>query len=97
KNPSVQGDLAAAPVGSTYLFVQRFEREDRAQGAIRKIAAMDLPAQSVIRTWVGTKYFVVFCGPVENKRASSVSQRLEEKGFSNVHNVGRLTGNRNLK
>lgn len=97
KNSAPEGDLAAAPVGSTYLFVQRFEREDRAQGAIRKITGMDLPAQSVIRTWVGKKYFVVFCGPIENKRASSVTQRLEEKGFSNVHNVGRLAGNRNLK
>jgi len=97
KNPSAPGDLAPAPVGSTYLFVQRFEREDRAQGAIRKITAIDLPAQSVIRTWVGKKYFVVFCGPIENKRANSVSQRLEEKGFSNVHNVGRLAGNRNPK
>ncbi|MFZ3331270.1 MAG: serine/threonine-protein kinase [Candidatus Acidiferrales bacterium] len=97
KNPSTEGDLPPAPFGSTYLFVQRFEREDKAQGAIRKITQMDLPAQSVIRNWVGKKYFVVFCGPIENKRASSVTQRLEEKGFSNVRSVGRLAGNRNLK
>jgi serine/threonine protein kinase len=97
ENPSTEGDLTPAPFGSTYLFVQRFEREDKAQGAIRKISQMDLPAQSVIRNWVGKKYFVVFCGPIENKRASSVTQRLEEKGFSNVRSVGRLAGNRNLK
>ncbi len=96
-NPSAPGDLAPAPFGSTYLFVQRFEREDKAQGAIRKITQMDLPAQSAIRTWVGQKYFVVFCGPIENKRVSSVTQRLEEKGFSNVRSVGRLAGNRNPK
>ncbi len=91
------GELTPAPFGSTYLFVQRFERDDKAQGAVRKITAMDLPAQSVIRTWMRQKYFVVFCGPIESKRASSVTQRLEEKGFSNVRSVGRLAGNRNLK
>ncbi|MGC2705067.1 MAG: hypothetical protein WA361_11175, partial [Candidatus Acidiferrales bacterium] len=97
QNAPAQGELTPAPFGSTYLFVQRFEREDKAQGAVRKITAMDLPAQSVIRTWMHQKYFVVFCGPIESKRASSVTQRLEEKGFSNVRSVGRLAGNRNLK
>ena len=92
QNSPAQGELTPAPFGSTYLFVQRFEREDKAQGAIRKITAIDLPAQAVIRTWMHQKYFVVFCGPIENKRASSVTQRLEEKGFSNVRSVGRLAG-----
>ncbi|MFZ0520006.1 MAG: serine/threonine-protein kinase [Candidatus Acidiferrales bacterium] len=97
KSSSAQGDLAPAPFGSTYLFVRRFEKEEPAQSAVRKIIGMDLPAQFAPRTWVGQKYFVVFCGPIETKRVSSVTQRLEEKGFSNVHNVGRLAGNRNLK
>jgi serine/threonine protein kinase len=97
KNPSAQGDLAPAPFGSTYLFVRRSEREEQAQSAVRKITAMDLPAQFAPRTWGSQKYFVVFCGPIETKRVSSITKRLEEKGFSNVHNVGRLAGNRNLK
>jgi serine/threonine protein kinase len=83
--------------GSTYLFVQRFEREEKAQAAGQKIAAMDLPFQVTPRTWGGRKFFVVFCGPIEAKKVSSVTQLLEEKGFSNVRNVGNLTANRAAK
>jgi serine/threonine protein kinase len=94
---------SAAPDGATgksaftYLFVQRFEREERAQAAGQKIAAMDLPFQVTPRTWGSRKFFVVFCGPIEAKKVSSVTQLLEGKGFSNVRNVGDLTGNRNAK
>jgi serine/threonine protein kinase len=83
--------------GLTYLFVQRFEREEKAQAAGQKIAAMDLPFQVTPRTWGSRKFFVVFCGPIEAKKVSSVTQLLEEKGFSNVRNVGNLTGNRAAK
>jgi hypothetical protein len=58
---------------------------------------MDLPFQVTPKTWGGRKFFVVFCGPIEAKKVSSVTQLLEEKGFSNVRNVGNLTGNRNAK
>jgi serine/threonine protein kinase len=94
---------SAAPDGATgksaftYLFVQRFEREERAQAAGQKIAAMDLPFQVTPKTWGSRKFFVVFCGPIEAKKVSSVTQLLEGKGFSNVRNVGDLTGNRNAK
>ena len=81
----------------TYLFVQRFEREERAQAAGQKIAAMDLPFQVTPKTWGSRKFFVVFCGPIEAKKVSSVTQLLEGKGFSNVRNVGDLTGNRNAR
>jgi serine/threonine protein kinase len=83
--------------GFTYLFVQRFEREEKAQAAGQKIAAMDLPFQVTPKTWGSRKFFVVFCGPIEAKKVSSVTQLLEEKGFSNVRNIGTLTGNRNAK
>jgi serine/threonine protein kinase len=83
--------------GFTYLFVQRFEREEKAQAAGQKIAAMDLPFQVTPKTWGSRKFFVVFCGPIEAKKVSSVTQLLEEKGFSNVRNIGNLTGNRNAK
>jgi serine/threonine protein kinase len=81
----------------TYLFVQRFEREERAQAAGQKIAAMDLPFYVTPKTWGSRKFFVVFCGPIEAKKVSSVTQLLEGKGFSNVRNVGDLTGNRNAR
>lgn len=94
---SAAQDGATGKSAFTYLFVQRFEREERAQAAGQKIAAMDLPFQVTPKTWGSRKFFVVFCGPIEAKKVSSVTQLLEGKGFSNVRNVGDLTGNRNAK
>ena len=96
-NSSAQNGATGSGGGFTYLFVQRFEREEKAQAAGQKIAAMDLPFQVTPRTWGSRKFFVVFCGPIEAKKVSSVTQLLEEKGFSNVRNVGNLTGNRVAK
>ncbi len=102
KKPQSSAHNSSARTGATggaftYLFVQRFEREEKAQAAGQKIAAMDLPFQVTPKTWGSRKFFVVFCGPIEAKKVSSVTQLLEEKGFSNVRNVGDLTGNRNAK
>jgi serine/threonine protein kinase len=95
-NSSAQ-NAGAGGGGFTYLFVQRFEREEKAQAAGQRIAAMDLPFQVTPKTWGSRKFFVVFCGPIEAKKVSSVTQLLEEKGFSNVRNVGNLAGNRAAK
>jgi serine/threonine protein kinase len=96
-NSSAQNIATGGGGGFTYLFVQRFEREEKAQAAGQKIAAMDLPFQVTPKTWESRKFFVVFCGPIEAKKVSSVTQLLEEKGFSNVRNVGNLAGNRAAK
>ena len=96
QNSAAQANLTPASIGSVYLFVGRFEREDRAQSAVNKIAAMELPTAYAPRTWNGRKIFAVFCGPIENKRVNLVTQRLKENGFSTVRNVGRLAGSRKL-
>jgi hypothetical protein len=77
---------------STYLWVGRFEREEKAQSAAKKIEAMLLPAYIATRTFGAVKYYAVFCGPVDVKRVSGVTERLEAKGFSNVHQVNNPMG-----
>jgi serine/threonine protein kinase len=88
--------LSTAPIGFTYLFVGRFEREERARTEADKIKAMGLPSQFAPRTWGGRNLFILFCGPIEDRKVSSVTQRLKSNGFLTVRNVGRLAGNRNL-
>jgi serine/threonine protein kinase len=91
-----QKNSAAAPAPS-YLWVGRFEREDKAQSTAKKIEDMDLPAMVIPRHLAAGEFFAVFCGPLETKKVSFVMQRLEEKGFSNVHSVESPMGNRNAK
>ncbi|MGA7917133.1 MAG: serine/threonine-protein kinase [Candidatus Acidiferrales bacterium] len=97
QNSPAEPALVPAPLGSTYLFAGRFDREERAQAAVKKITTMALPAAYAPRNWGGLKIFAVFCGPIEDKRIYSVTQRLKENGFYTVRNVGRLAGGRNLK
>jgi len=77
---------------STYLWVGRFEREDKAQTAANKIEGMQLPAYIATRTFGSAKFYAVFCGPIDAKRVSGVTERLEAKGFSNVHQVSNPMG-----
>jgi hypothetical protein len=77
---------------STYLWVGRFEREDKAQTAANKIEGMQLPAYIATRTFGSAKFYALFCGPIDAKRVSGVTERLEAKGFSNVHQVSNPMG-----
>jgi hypothetical protein len=72
---------------SMYLWVGRFEREDKAQAAAKKVEDLQLPASIVPRSLGSVKYFAVFCGPIDAKRAVAVTEKLEAKGFSNVRQV----------
>jgi hypothetical protein len=85
---------ASDPVisNSMYLLVGRFEREDKAQSAAKKIEGMQLPAAIVPRSFGAAKFYAVFCGPIDAKRVSAVTERLEAKGFSNVHQTSNLMG-----
>ncbi|MGH9706051.1 MAG: protein kinase domain-containing protein, partial [Candidatus Acidiferrales bacterium] len=82
-----QGGAAADSSASILLWVGRFEREDRAQAAAKKIEDLGLPV--VVRPRDGPKgqFFVVFAGPFSQKNVPSVSQWLETQGFSNVRPV----------
>jgi hypothetical protein len=59
--------------------------EDKAQTAAKKIEAMQLPAYIATRSFGAAKFYAVFCGPIDAKRANAVTERLETKGLSNVH------------
>jgi serine/threonine protein kinase len=72
---------------SMYVWVGRFEREDKAQAAAKKVEDLQLPASIVPRSLGSVKYYAVFCGPIDSKRVGAVSERLEAKGFSNVRPV----------
>jgi len=85
---SSKGQGANAVVtDSMYLWVGRFEREDKAQAAAKKVEDMQLPASIVPRSFGSTKFYAVFCGPIDAKRAVVITERLEAKGFSNVRQV----------
>jgi hypothetical protein len=77
---------------SVYLWTGRFEREDKAQSAAKKVEGMQLPAYIATRTLGSLKFYVLYCGPIDAKRASGVTDRLEAKGFSNVHQISNPMG-----
>ncbi|HEV2182281.1 MAG TPA: serine/threonine-protein kinase [Candidatus Acidoferrales bacterium] len=77
---------ASAPV---YLWIGRFEREDRAQAAAKRIEDNGLPTVVMPRRNPQNhqQFFVVFTGPFAPTRAQDIVQRLQEQGFSNVREV----------
>ena len=77
---------ASAPV---YLWVGRFQREAGAQNAAKRIEDDGLPVVVMPRRnqQNGQQFFVVFTGPFARTRAQDIVQRLQEQGFSNVHEV----------
>lgn len=81
--------LGSNPVitNSMYVWVGRFEREDKAQAAAKKVEDLQLPASIVPRSLGSVKYYAVFCGPIDSKRVGVVSEKLEAKGFLNVRPV----------
>jgi serine/threonine protein kinase len=72
---------------SMYVWVGRFEREDKAQAAAKKVEDLQLPASIVPKSLGSIKYYAVFCGPIDSKRVGAVSERLEAKGFLGVRPV----------
>ena len=72
---------------SMYVWVGRFEREDKAQAAAKKVEDLQLPASIVPRSLGSATFYAVFCGPIDSKRVGAVSERLEAKGFLNVRPV----------
>jgi serine/threonine protein kinase len=80
---------ASNPVitNSMYLLLGRFEREDKAQAAAKKVEDLQLPASIVPRSLGSAKFYAVFCGPIDSKRVGAVSEKLEARGFLNVRPV----------
>ncbi len=86
---------AAAPVNNNapgYLWVGRFEREDRAQTTAKKIEDLGLPVVVIPRHNDKGRFFVVLTGPFGEKRVPSVLQWLQTQGFPDVREVKAPTG-----
>ncbi len=91
---------AAQPMGSvlrgnapSYIWVARFDREDRAQDASRKIQGLGLTSVVIPRRIGGDKRaFVVLSGPFPATRIPSVIDWLRTQGFQNVREIKIPTG-----
>ncbi|HKV49080.1 MAG TPA: serine/threonine-protein kinase [Candidatus Acidoferrales bacterium] len=86
---------AAQPMGSvlrgnapSFIWVARFDREDRAQDASRKIQGLGLTSVVVPRRMEGGKKgFIVLSGPFPPSRIPSVIDWLRTQGFQSVREV----------
>ena len=79
--------------GPSYIWVGRFEREDRAQDASRKLQGLGLPAIEEPRRGPAGAFYVVLTGPVAPAKLPSEIDWLKTQGFANVREVKGL-GNR---
>lgn len=64
-----------------YVWVGRFEKEDRAQNVAGRLENLNLPALVLPRRGPKGKFFVVLTGPFPEQRAQNVVQRLWDAGF----------------
>lgn len=78
-------DSVAAFHAGSYLWVGRYEKKERAESAAKKIEELGLPALVVPRHGLIQDFFIVLSGPYDTARISSVSQWLEDQGFTQVH------------
>jgi serine/threonine protein kinase len=76
---------APAEANSTYLWLGRFEREDRAQDVARRVRDLGLPVVILPRHNAQGSFYAVFTGPFGSDRVTSVMQWLETQGFHNLH------------
>jgi serine/threonine protein kinase len=68
----------------SYLWVGRFEREDKAQSAAKKIQDLGLPVTVVPRPSLTGQVYVVVTGPYGPERVESAMDYLKTQGFSDV-------------
>jgi SPOR domain len=83
-------DTAASTAGTSrasYLWIGRFQREDRAKAAEKKISALGLPAAVLTKHGDSGDFYIVYSGPYLNEKIASAMEQLEAKGFSNVRAV----------
>jgi serine/threonine protein kinase len=88
--------VAAPPVNDdtpSYVWVGRFEREDRAQATAKKIEGLGLPVTVVPRHVGAAEFFVVLVGPFGPERVESAMDWLKTQGFAGVRLVKNPLGN----
>jgi serine/threonine protein kinase len=77
----------AAEDDESYVWVNRFEREDRADSAAGKIQDLGLHAKVVSRHGLQGEFWVVVSGPFDSQRIPSVIGWLATQGFPNAHKL----------
>jgi len=77
----------------SYLWVGRFEREDKAQGAAKKIQDLGLPVEVVPRHGLTGEFYVVLTGPYGPERIESAMDWLKTQGFADVRLIKNPLGN----
>lgn len=75
--------------GAGYIWVGRFEREERADETAKRITDLGLPVTVMPRKNDTGKFFVVATGPFGPDRIDSVLQWLKTQGFANVRRIKR--------
>jgi len=83
------GESGTAPAakGKTYLWVGRYQKQERAEAAAKKIEELGFPVEIVPKSSGGTQFYVVFAGPFSPERGPSVKKWLEAQGFLTVRPV----------
>jgi serine/threonine protein kinase len=76
---------------ASYVWVGRFEHEDRAQTAAKKIEDLGLPVAVIPRRGPTGEAYVVVTGPFGPDRVTSVIDWLKTQGFLNVRAVNNPT------
>jgi serine/threonine protein kinase len=79
--------VAQPPVNDntpSYLWVGRFEREDRAQSVAKKIQDLGLSVNVVTRHGLTGQFYIVVTGPYGPERVESAMDYLKTQGFSDV-------------
>jgi serine/threonine protein kinase len=79
---------AASSNPNTYIWVGRFEREDRAQGVAKRIEDQNLPVEVKPRRLGTQEFFAVFTGPYQSAEAQKVLEWLKTVGFPKARKVG---------
>ncbi len=74
--------------GTGYIWVGRYERQDRAQTAAKKIEDLGLSVEVLPRQIGQIRFFVVFAGPFANDRMSGALELLQLQGFAGARSVG---------
>jgi serine/threonine protein kinase len=70
---------------TTYLWVGRYQQEEKADQVVKKIKGFGLPVAAIQRTGLTGPFWIVVTGPFTPKRVSDVTQWLEAQGYLNVH------------
>ncbi|HEV2289300.1 MAG TPA: protein kinase [Candidatus Acidoferrales bacterium] len=86
--PATHTPQKEAATGPIYIWIGRFEKEERAQNVSRRIESHGNPVVVLPKpNPKGGQYFVVFTGPYNEKKAQNVQRWLESQGFFFVHQV----------